>query len=318
VFNNTGGLHNRVTGTLYLQPFELHDCELFYEKSNIALNRYQMLESYMIFGGIPYYLSLMRPEFGLAQNVDYLCFGENALLANEFNNLYSSLFKQAENHIAVVRALSGKTKGLTRNEIIAVSGIKNGGSLTKALNDLTQSGFVRKYKAFGKSSRDSLFQLIDPFTLFYLHFMDGSEFKDRHYWSNYSNTPSHTAWRGYAFEQVAMLHIEQIRRAMGIAGVLSEFSSWTGSIEGKSAQIDLVIDRKDGVINLCEMKYSQSEFEVSKEYDADIRRKLAIFEHSTKTRSAISMVLVTTYGLQRNRYSGIFQNVITMEDLFSK
>jgi AAA+ ATPase superfamily predicted ATPase len=316
LLKDTGGLYNRITGTIYLRPFSLGECKALYEELGIAMSRHQMVESYMVFGGIPYYLSLMKPQLGFAQNVDALCFEEGSVLADEFERLYRSLFKQADNYIASVRALSTRATGLTREEIASEARLANGGRLTKTLDDLIHSGFVRKYHAFGKKERGSLYQLIDPFSLFYLRFMEGSAYRDRHYWSNYSATASHSAWSGYAFEQVALLHTDQIRQALGISGVLSDFSAWRGIVDGTDAQIDLVIDRNDGTINLCEMKFRLENIVVDREMERATQRKRSVFYQASRTRKAIQLTLVTTYGLERNAHAGVFQSVVTMDDLF--
>jgi hypothetical protein len=316
LINDTGGLHNRITGSIYLQPFCLGECEQYFAAAGIGMNRYQMIESYMVFGGIPYYMSLMQPQLGFTQNVDTLCFSEGGVLRNEFTNLYASLFKQPENHLAVVRALSSKGIGLTRSEIEAEAGLSNGGRLTKTLDDLLYSGFVRKYKSIGKAKRDAVYQLIDPFTLFHLRFMADQTETDRAFWSHFSATSGHSSWSGYAFERVALMHIEQVKQALGIGGVLVDYAAWRGEAGGKKAQIDLLIDRYDSVINLCEMKYCREEFAVDKDYDERLRDKLSVFRQSVKTKKNPLLTLVTTYGLARNSYSSAFQSVVTADDLF--
>jgi hypothetical protein len=313
---NTSGLYNRVTGSLHLHPFNLAECEEFLRSRHIILNRYQMVEAAMVFGGIPHYLSLLRPDIGLAGNIDALCFAEGAILADEFDSLYHSLFKQPGRHIAVVRTLGRKAKGLTREELHSNSGLTNGGGLTRVLEELIRSGFIRKYRGFGKRERDSLYQLIDPFTLFHLRYLDGKTYQDPHLWSHFAQMPAHSTWAGYAFEQIALLHSEQIRHALGFSAVLTDFASWTGSSQGRQAQIDLVLDRADHIITLCEMKYSTREFSVSADYAAHLRRKRASFEEATRTRKAVHCALITTYGLTPGPHSPVFQSVVTLDDLF--
>jgi len=316
ILDDTGGLHNRITGSIHVKPFTLGECEQFYRESGVVLSRYQMVENYMIFGGIPYYLSLMRSNLDFTKNVDTLCFVEGAVLKNEFSNLYASLFKHSENHVAVVKALSSKASGLTRSEVIAVTGAANGGRLTKTLQDLLRSGFLRKYRAYGKVERDAVYQLVDPFTLFYLRFMEGAAYQDNSFWSNYASTPSHSAWTGYSFEMVALHHIDQIRGALGTKGVLTEFYTWRGEMEGDRAQVDLVMDRRDGIVDLCEMKYTVDDYTLDRATERNLARKCSIFSQATHTRKAVRLVLVTTYGLRRNEYSAVFSNVVNMDDLF--
>jgi hypothetical protein len=316
VFRNKGGLFNRVTRRMYLKPFTLGECEEYYSAEGIQFSRYQMLEAYMIFGGVPYYLSLLDNSMSLAQNVDRLCFADRAPLKDEFDILYRSLFHKPERHEAVVRSLGAKLRGLTRKELIAASGLKNGGALTKVLSELEQSDFIRGYHAFSKKRKSVTWQLIDPFSLFSLKFMDGNRSGDEYFWSAYSGKGGHGAWSGYAFELVCLLHVAGVKAALGITGINTGISSWRGEAGGKAAQIDLVIDRADGVINLCEMKYSKEEYAISRQYDEELRRKRAVFVASTGTRKALFQTIVTTYGLVPGAYSGNVQSVITMDSLF--
>jgi hypothetical protein len=314
--DDTGGLHNRVTGTLSLSPFTLAECEELFDEMGVVLGRYQILEAAMIFGGIPYYLHLFAPGTSLAQNVDALCFTPQAPLRHEFPNLYASLFANDDRHIAIVTALAGKNRGMTRRELIAATGLSNGGRLTKILTDLDASGFIRVCQPFGKKQRDSLYQLTDPFSLFALRFMVDRTRKESHFWQNYSPTPMHAAWSGYAFEGVALLHVEQIRRALGISGVLTSFASWVGEADGESAQIDLVLDRNDRIVNLCEMKYSVGPIAPDAALEREILRKRALFHAVTRTRKAVHSTLVTTYDPVRTKHSDVFQSIVTMDDLF--
>ena len=318
LIKNHGGLHNRVTQQIYLRPFNLAECEEFFQKNNIVLDRHQIVESYMIFGGIPYYLSLMQKQYSLAQNVDNLCFAERGMLRNEFENLYASLFRNYENHVKIVEVLSKKTKGMTREEIIKNTRLPDGGGLTKTLEELELCGFIRKYKAFGKKERQSLFQLIDFFTLFYFNFMSDSKFDDEHYWSNFIENARHRAWSGYAFEQVCMAHLPQIKRKLGIAGVLTNTTSWRSSEADNGAQIDLLIERNDKIINLCEMKFVQEQFVIDKKQDENLRNKRAAFKHETKTRKAVHLTMITTYGVKHNEYRNNIQSEVTMDNLFEK
>jgi AAA+ ATPase superfamily predicted ATPase len=314
IVNNTGGLHNRVTRQIYLRPFTLKECESYFERNNVILSRYQMLECYMIFGGIPYYLSLMDNSLSLAQNIDMLCFAQNAPLRNEYQNLYSSLFKNAENHIQVVNALTKKGVGLTRADIVGATKLNNGGYLTKVLSELELSDFIRSYKAFPKKTRDSIYQLIDFFTLFYVKFMEDNT--DEHFWSTTLNSGVRRAWSGYSFELVCLSHINQIKKALGISGVNSDVSSWRSKTADPGAQIDLIIDRADHIINLCELKYSNTIFSIDKAYDKKLLTKRSAFAEETKTKKGLHQTMVTTYGISKNAYSGAIQSEVTMDALF--
>ena len=318
LIKNHGGLHNRVTQQIHLRPFNLGECEEFFQKHNIEINRHQIVENYMIFGGIPYYLSLMQKKFSMPQNVDNLCFAKRGMLRFEFDNLYASLFRNYENHVKIVEALSKKTKGMTREEIIKNARLPNGGGLTKTLEELELCGFINKYEAFGKKERKCMFQLTDFFTLFYFNFMKNNKFKDEHYWTNFIENAGHRAWSGYAFEQVCLAHLPQIRRKLGITGVLTSTASWRSNEKENGAQIDLLIERNDKVINLCEMKYSQEQFVIDKKQDENLRNKRAVFKHETKTKKAVHLTMITSYGVKRNEYWGNIQSEVTMDDLFGK
>ncbi len=278
------------------------------------MNTHDMVESYMVFGGIPYYLNMFEKSFSLVLNVDALCFSEDAPLRGEFDQLYETLFSSPERHVQVVKALAASRQGLNRGQIVAAIDFSDGGGLTRALNELEQCGFIRSYKAYGKNERGKLYQLCDEFSAFHLNFI--AQHSSPKYWSSSIESGVRRAWSGFAFEQVCLAHVEQIKQALGISGVLTDISAWQGKDdENKGAQIDLVIERNDQVINLCEMKYSAELFQVDKALDAKLRDRAAIFRRATKTRKALHQTLVTTYGIAHNSWSSAFQSVVTMEDL---
>ena len=312
LINNHGGLHNRLTATIYLQPFTLYETELFLQSQNGVYSRYDIAECFMAMGGIPYYLNKIDSRLSIAQNIDNLFFAENAELKNEFRNLYASLFQNYTDYIKVVEALSIKAKGLSRQEIEKITGLSSGGGLTTTLKNLEYCGFIRSYNTFGKTKYEQLFQLLDAYTLFYFKYLAKNEYNDTAYWNNSLNTPQHNSWAGYAFEILALQHIAEIKQALGITGVQSSVTVW----KGKTAQIDLLINRKDGIINLCEIKFSGKDFTIDKNYEANLRNKIFTFKEETKTRKAVHLLMLTTYGLTKNKYSGIAQKEITLDDLF--
>jgi hypothetical protein len=315
LLQDKGGFYGRVTGRLLVKPFSLGECEAYYREAGIVFSRYQMVESYMIFGGIPYYLSLMRKELGFSQNVDRLCFSEAGALRDEYELLYRSLFRNPEGHMAVVAALATRQVGLTREALLKGSGLTDGGGFTRVLRELELSGFIRRYVSYGKKTRDALYQLIDPFTLFHLRFIKDSG-PDERFWAAYTDDGGHRAWTGYAFEQVALAHIDQIKARLKISGVLTRQYSWRSTKAKPGVQIDLIIDRNDGVTNLCEMKYCRDEYEIDGAYEKQLRRRLEVFRRETGTKAALHTTLVTTYGLVRNGYAAQVQSEVTMEDLF--
>jgi len=316
IVNNTGGLHNRLTGQIYLQPFSLSECEQYFQAKGINIPRYQVAEAYMIFGGIPYYMDFFRPKYSLAQNIDDIYFKENAPLRNEYENLYKSLFQNADGHIRVIEALAAKNYGKTREEIASATGISEGGWLSKILDELKTSGFIREYRSFGKKKKDRIYQLIDPFTLFCQRFDTKRDAYSSDFWLRFCATPAHWAWAGYAFEILCLLHVPQIRKALGISGVLTEVYSWKSKTQAPGAQIDLVIERADQVINLCEIKYASSEYLIDKEYDLNLRNKRSAFLAETRARKAAHTTMITTYGLRKNAYQAGIHFEVTLDDLF--
>ncbi len=316
IINNKGGLFNRTSYEIKLYPLTLKECEDFYKDRDIIMDRYDQIQAYMITGGIPYYLSLLKRGQSLAKNIDDLCFDTDAKLKNEFTRLFKSIFSNSESCMKIVRLLGTKREGFSRVEISDNSKVPYGGGLSDALSALESSGFIASYIPYGGSSRSLKYKLVDPFCLFYLNFMDKKKTNNTRFWQDNLLSPSLNAWRGLAFENLCFKHIAQIKTALGISGVQSEVSPWRGNSEGEGAQIDMVIDRADRVINLCEMKYSSDDFRIDKSYDKDLRRKIDVFASDTKTRKTLHLTMVTPYGLAENEYSGRVQNVITMDNLF--
>ncbi|MCL1981846.1 MAG: AAA family ATPase [Clostridiales bacterium] len=313
IFRDKGGLYNRVTRQIALKPFTLAECMEYYDSRGITMNTQDVIESYMIFGGIPYYLRMMEKRFSLAQNVDKLCFGEAAPLRYEFDRLMDTLFTNPGKHLLVLEALHAKKKGLTREAIANLVDFGNGGNLTRILLELSECGFIRRYKPFGKGKNGALYYLADPFVAFHLTFIRkaGSE----SFWSSYTDNAGHRAWSGYAFEQVCLAHIGQLNKALGISGVLTDASSWISRNSEGGAQVDLVIDRADRVINLCEIKFAKGPFEIDRAYDLALRGKIEAFRNETKTRKALHLTMITTYGVKPGKYSSIVQSEVIMDEL---
>lgn len=317
LINNHGGLHNRVTERLKIYPFNLKETELMLQAKNSVLDRYQILQLYMVMGGIPYYLDMVSPNKSAAQNIEEMCFRKGALLTLEFQNLFTSLFKNAEFYESIIIALSTKSIGLTRKEISKVTGMKSGGVLSDRLEALEESGFITRYTAFNKKSKDFIYRLSDFYSLFYLKFIKKNTNYDEGIWVNAIDNPAQRAWGGYAFEQICLAHTTQIKKALQIGGVISNTLSWKSKKSENGAQIDLVIDRRDQVVNLCEIKYSINPYTITKSYADTLRNKIGIFKTETKTRKAIFLTMITTYGLEKNAHAAaLVQNDITMDALF--
>ncbi len=317
LLGDKGGLHNRVTRPIHLAPFTLNETERYLKSIGIDWSRGEVLDTYMILGGTPYYLSLLRPEISLRQNVDELFFGQDAILRSEYEFMFSSLFNTSHIYRRVVECLSLKLKGLTRSEIMAEIKKNESGMITEVMDNLEKCDFIRRYRAYGKKQRDTMYQLTDMYTLFYLRFVKDYKGMNANAWSTMSEG-KRNVWSGYAFEQVCLLHINQIRKALGIAGIANDVCAWGGTIDGKGAQIDLVIDRGDKVINLCEMKYSTGRYEVTKDYAEWMSERRELFRKDTVTNKTLHLTLVSPYGVVLGKNTAVLQNVITMDGLFER
>jgi len=277
------------------------------------------LQLYMSIGGIPHYLQHIRKGESTTQIINRLCFKKGGILRNEFNNLYAALYEGHERHVSVVKALSTKWKGLTRQEIIKLTNLSNGGGLSQILEELQSSSFIAEIVPFGKKKKATLYRLIDEYSLFYLTFIDGKRAGQKDIWLQASQENPYKIWRGYAFENICIKHVEAIRQALGISGIYTEISGFrsVGTADGEGIQIDLLIDRKDQSINLCEMKFYNDEWTLSK-LDADkLRRRRSRFQQLTKTKKTLFNTLITTYGLRPNQYShSQVDRSITMDALF--
>ncbi|MBQ9211326.1 MAG: AAA family ATPase [Clostridia bacterium] len=316
---NKGGLFHRKTCSLFLEPFSLHQTEQYLLSRGISWSRYDIAECYMILGGIPYYLSLLTSEKSLHDNIDNLFFRKRAELWDEFAQLYRTIFSSHESYIRIVEALSSRRHGLQRNEIAAKARIADNGKLSEMLENLVNSDFVRIEAIFQGRKSELRYQLRDYYTWFYFKFIKDYPGRDEHFWRNSYQSPAKIAWCGLTFEQLCKDHIPQIKQKLGIAGVLSESSSWQthGDEESDGAQVDLLIDRKDHVINLCEIKYSLNQFVIDKDYDLELRNKIGAFLRATKTTKNIQNTMITTYGVKQNKYSSLINTQVTLDDLFS-
>lgn len=315
LINNHGGLYNRLTCQMRLSPFSLRECEQFLEENQVHLSRYDIVQSYMILGGIPYYLDYFEPGLSLPQDIDKLFFAPNAVLKDEYDRLFSSVFSNPDTMKSIIAVLGKRREGYNRSDIAEMLEFRSGGTLTKCLNSLIESDFITKYVPFGESV--AYYKLTDPFCLFFSYFMGKTRRMDHHYWSNNHNSATANSWRGLAFENVCFRHVDQIKKALDIYGVHTTHSAWLGYDEELGgAQIDLILDRDDHVINMCEIKYLSRDFTVNAAYQRRLSNREAIIQKMISRRQVIHHTLITTYGLTQNEYSGVFSKVITLEDLF--
>ncbi|MBQ7189391.1 MAG: ATP-binding protein [Kiritimatiellae bacterium] len=316
VLRNKGGLFNRANRVLYLEPFTLRQCEEYMRDSGFAMSRYEIAEGYMVFGGSPYYWSLLDKSLSMAQNIDRLCFTAAGELAGEFRRLYASVFKHPEKHLRVITVLYDRREGLTREEISQKAKMPATGKLTLVLEELEESGFLRRFAPSGRKKRGTVYQLMDNFTIFHLQFMAGMSSVRNGFWLSNVDTALRNAWEGIAFERVCMWHQDAIKAALGISGVSVEISSWRSAAKTNGAQIDMLIDRADGVVNVCEMKFTRGEFSIGDAYAKRLRDRVQLFKDETGTRKSVHLTFVTTYGVKRNANAGMVQSEVTLDDLF--
>ena len=317
--HNKGGLFNRQNCRIYLEPFTLYETEQFLlKKKNINWSRYDICECYMILGGIPYYLNLLSRNLSYSENIDNLFFKKRAELWDEFDHLYNTLFSNASNYIKVVEAVLSKRMGLTRKEIIEKTKLSDNSDISKILRNLVDSGFLRSYSFYGKKKQGTVYQGADYFTMFYYKFVREHYGHDEQFWTHSIESSSRKAWAGLSFEQVCKDHIRQIKNAIGIGAVASEDSEWfvQGNEVHDGAQIDMLIERRDRVINICEMKFCEQQFVIDKKYDMSLRNKIGTFRLVTGTKKALQLVMVTTYGVKQNMYSNLVQSQVLLDDLF--
>lgn len=318
IINNHGGLYGRVTFEIKLKPFTLRECEQFLTSKEICMSRYDVIQAYMMVGGIPYYLRYFNKRLSLAQNINEIFFADEAPLKDEFNRMFASLFKNAEPIKQIIKAIASKNKGITRKELSEITGVTDSGEVSRQLNALIAGDFIIKYKSFGDNKRDEIYKLVDPFSYFYLTFLDKSSDNRNIDWINIEDSSRVLSWKGYAFENVCWNHIHQIKMALQIGGVSTTEALWSkrGDENTRGTQIDLIIVRKDNVVHMCEIKFYNDEFEVDKDYHLILERRKKILREQIPKRATIHNTLITTYGLRKTNYFGDFVHVVTIDQLF--
>lgn len=317
VIDNHGGLHDRITHEIHLHPFTLTETEEFFKLNGFSWNRLSIMQTYMAIGGIPYYMSLFEKTDSPATGLDRLFFSGNAELKKEYRRLFSSLFKNPHPYLEIITLLSKHPKGMTREEISTELKTSNNGKLGEMLTDLIYCDFLQKNNVREKriKSNSAIYQLIDFYTIFYNTFANNN-IMEEHFWTRNINTPEINIWYGLAFERVCKAHIEKIKTALGIASVSTEYYSWRSNLIEKGAQIDIIIDRADNTINLCEVKYSENLYSLDKEEYMKIQNRISVFKEATNTRSNIIPTMITTFGMKEGTYSDQIIAKINMEDLF--
>ena len=317
---NQGGLHNRITHRIYLRPFYLNECKVYLEEHGFEWSDYQILQCYMIFGGVPYYLSLLRPYLSLSENVDTLIFRRGGDLSDEFKELYSALFSKADRYITIVKLLSKKREGFTRSEIELSTGF-SGGGLTKMLDNLERCDFIVSYAQFGHKTKMTLYRLSDFYTLFYFRYVEDNRSRDEQYWQHHHTDRSVESWEGFTLEEICLRHLSHIKYGLGISGIATESSSWRyvpkKEDSRSGAQVDLVIKRADRIIHLVEMKFSEASYNVTKEYEDKLQQRKALFIEATGTTHNVVHTFITPSGVSRGIHSSFIHSQLTSKHLFA-
>ncbi len=324
-----GGLHNRITGRICLKPFNLEETRQYLKYREISLNHQQVLELYMVMGGIPHYLKSVSKGLSAVQNINNICFTKDGLLFDEFQKLYASLYKDSGVHIKLIRLIASSRQGISLNEIIEKDkNLSSGGTLRRRLLELEAAGFIHGMVPYGNKKKGIFYRILDEYTYFYLKWIEPISqsvdlLGEASYWGKISHTPNWYNWTGYVFESVCFKHVDKIRRALGIDKIISKVGSWryvSGlSDEGKGAQIDLLFDRADRVVTICEIKSGFGKFSINKAYAENLRNKIAVYKNQINTKKQIFIAMITTHGLDKNEYSEeLVSNEITLKDLFGE
>ena len=320
LLKNRGGLHNRIRHRIYLKPFTLKETEEYLQSLSVNWDRYQIMQCYMLTGGVPFYLKMMDSQLSLAQNIDNLCFSDMGALKIEFDELYNAIFPGADSYVDVVRTLSENKSGLTRAEISEKTKI-SGAFLTRILTNLERCSFIDKTGIFDNRRRDAIYRLVDFYTLFYFKFIEKNLSKDEHWWTHHIGASNIYSWMGLTFELICMMHNAQIKRSLGISGMATSISTWRCAPDKEhgtpGTQIDMIIERADRIVHLCEMKYSEGTFNITKDYETKLRNRQDVFRAKTKTRKTLVNTFVTTFGVGEGKHHSIVHSEVTMDDLFN-
>lgn len=325
IIDSKGGLHNRLTYKLHLKPFDLAETKAYLAKHQVRWPDKKILDLYMVTGGIPYYLDQINANENLAQNINRLCFKDDGLLFDEFEKLFRSLFDQANDNLNIARAIANVKDGLSRNDLIKKLKLSSGGNLKKRLAELEAAGFIRSYIPFGKVKRETYYRMVDEYSLFYIHWIEAQKNSGygfaAGFWQTKQHSPAFYSWAGNAFEMVAIKHVEQIRYKLGLSRIACRYSGWRLLTENKSnkigAQIDLLIDRDDGVISVCDMKYADSPYVLDKAMAKNMSHKIDCFQEATKTDKMIECVFITIKGVKAGLWADdLVDAEVQLTDLF--
>lgn len=319
ILGDPGGMHNRVTKHLHLRPFTLAETKAFLELEGHRLNNIEIAKIYMALGGIPYYLKNLKVGDNFATGMDDLAFKRSGSLSREYENLYAALFKNAEVHEAVVANLAKYRQGMSREELATAINISSGSRFKRIMDELIESDFVAADFPFGAKRKGKLYRLVDEFSIFYHRFIQPMQTYTPNYWQLQSSLPKFKIWTGFAFENMCRKHVGQIKEVLRIGAVYAPVSTLRipASEEESGCQIDLILDRNDNTVNLCEMKFHNDEFVISKEYHQKLLHKKRRFEVHTKTKKQVFITMVTNHPVKRNKwFHGTVDSVVLLDDLF--
>jgi len=333
IINNKGGLHNRVTRTIQLKPFSLHETESYLKERQIRLNHRQILDLYTVLGGVPLYWSFVRKGHSAQQCIHELCFQSDGPLVKEFERLFESLFEDPKPFKQLIRIIAKHRYGVGQSELIGLSKLPDGGGTVNRLHQLEEAGFITSLVPYGHKDRGIYYVIDDEYSLFYLRWIEpnlktiAKKAINEGFWVSQSNQPIWKIWAGLSFESTCYKHIDQIRNALKIdpgatVGTWRFVPKAKGAqeeIKQEGAQIDLLFDRLDGAITLCEIKCSDNQFAIDKSYAQELLKKIEVFRKQTRTKKQLFFCMITKMGLKKTMYSEeIIANQATLEDLFKE
>ncbi|MBF0315441.1 MAG: AAA family ATPase [Oligoflexia bacterium] len=324
-----GGLHNRLTEVLRLQPFTIEEVSRYLKELQLHYNAQSLVDIYLCLGGVPYYLNFLRRGKSAAQNISQICFGKDAPLAGEFENLLHSLYDNSEIHYKIIQILSTRKSGMSRNEILKKIKLNSGGQISKCLSELEEASFIASFIPLGKKKKDIFFKIVDQYTLFYLSWIDKSSHNildhasASKYWSQMVSSPGYYAWSGLAFEIFCFNNLHLIRQQLGIEEIACKVGAWKYVPSAKNkesgAQIDLVFDREDKTITLCEIKYSLSPYQTDKQEILGLHQKIATFKQVTNTKKQILFALITLHGAKPSIFlDEVVTNYVQLDQALEK
>lgn len=315
VLRDYGGLYGRITERIFLKPFTLAECERYWNKRGFHLSRFEIALTYMVIGGVPFYMDSIRPDRTMADNINAIYFDKDKA-RQEFKDVYTSLYSSSETYIEVVRQLGKRFYGMTRDELLKAVEKKGGGTFTDILDNLIDSGIIRSYTLYGGPRKQTVYQLVDFFTLFYLRFVENTDFTS---WRSVQRSKPFYTWAGNTFELLVLEHMPKLADALRIKEYATPFS-WRGKTpDGEGVQVNLIIpattERADYI---CEMKFSEGKYTLSNDDAEEFARQIAALSISKihKPTHSIYVALVTSLGVTDSKHRIHVNELVTLDSLF--